>query len=72
MIVSVRERRHGEQITPRALSRHSVNCGNGTVADANANRVNAAIAIGENRAADDDLRNTLFHAPTSVVMVTDL
>jgi hypothetical protein len=72
MIVRVRERRHGEKIIPRAFPCHRVDCGYDTAAYADANRVNAVIAIRENRAADDDLRNMLFHALASMVRVTDL
>jgi hypothetical protein len=66
MIVRVRERRHGEKIIPHALPRHPFDRGYHTTAYANAHGMNGAIAIRENRAADDDFGNMLLHAMASV------
>jgi hypothetical protein len=67
MIVRVRKCRHGEKIVPRALPRHLIDAGDGTVVYADAQRVNAIVAVWKNRAADDDLGNVLLHVRASVV-----
>ncbi len=67
MIVRVRERGHREIMIARALPRHCIDCGNSAAADANAN---TAIAIREDRVADDDLGNMLLHDASRLILRT--